>query len=123
MKIPAPPIFVVEGLDVTVHKCLEDAQNWLEPWWVRQKEGFVYDAEGRLLKLEARNKRVTISLGEEEPTHASELETILHNYLRAIGEPIGSDPSCNLKCLVEFCRKFIFPPPRSLKDIIIGNGK
>ena len=36
MKIAVPPIFIVEGLDVTVHASIEEAALWLEPWWVEQ---------------------------------------------------------------------------------------
>ncbi|MBI4950304.1 MAG: hypothetical protein HY955_09195 [Deltaproteobacteria bacterium] len=118
MSMPAVPIFVVEGLDdVYVYETIEDAQRSLEPWWVKQKEGAVYDAEGRLLRLETDNIRVTIHLEEMEPTHASKLENTLKSYLKAIGEPIGDDIICNLACLVEFCRKFI-ATPRNPKNII-----
>lgn len=120
MVIPKCPIFVVEGLDnVNVFDTVEDAQRFLEPWWVKQKEGAVYDAEGRLLRLDTDKIRVTISIEEEEPMHANELENILRSYLKAGGEPIGNDVSCNLPCLVEFCRKFI-SIPLSPKEIIFN---
>ncbi|MBI5026390.1 MAG: hypothetical protein HZC12_06650, partial [Nitrospirae bacterium] len=78
MSLPICPIFVVEGLDdVYVYATVEDAQLALEPWWVKQKEGVVYDAEGRLLQLKAGDINVTISLGEASPTHADELESVL----------------------------------------------
>ena len=117
MSSPISPIFVVEGLDIGVYATVEDAKLSLEPWWVEQNLGVVYDAEGRLLKLDSGDKSVYISLGEAEPTHAAELEAILRSYLKAIGDPRGDDLSCNLKCLVEYCRKFI-SIPLSPKEII-----
>lgn len=44
------PIIVVEGFDVSLHSSIEEVEKWLEPWWVRQNEGSVYDASGNLLK-------------------------------------------------------------------------
>lgn len=120
MSLPIRPIFVVEGLDdVYVYATIEDAQLALEPWWVEQNLGVVYDAEGRLLKLAAGEKYVYISPGEVEPMHAAELEAILRSYLKAIGDPKGDDLSCDLKCLVEVCRKFIYTPS-SPKNIIFN---
>ena len=107
MKAPTPPIFIVEGLDVTVHRSVEDAQSWLEPWWIKQKEGVAYDAEGRLLHLKISKRHISMTLAEEEPKHPSGLESILRRFLKAIGEPIGDDLLCTLPCLVEFCQKFI----------------
>jgi len=107
MKVPVPPIFIVEGLDVSVHDSVESAQRWLEPWWVEQKLGKVYDSVGTLLKLKITGKRVLILPGEQTAGHAKELESILRRFLKEIGEPIDDDLSCDLEYLVKYCHKFI----------------
>lgn len=106
MISPVKPIFVVEGLDdVYVFPSVEEAALWLEPWWVEQKEGSAYDAEGRLLELSIDKYNVRISLGEESPGHASELRSILISFLNAVGEQVGNESNCSLSSLVEICAK------------------
>lgn len=43
------PIVVVEGYDVSFYSAIEEAEKALEPWWVRQHEGVIYDAVGHRL--------------------------------------------------------------------------
>jgi len=117
MVVAKPPIFVVDGSDISVHSSLEDAALQLEPIDVKDKLYAAYDSEGRLLNLGADRQRVKVSLAEELPNHAHELEEALRRYLSAIGKPEGSDPQCNLPRLVEVCKEFIVPP-RSFKSIL-----
>ena len=105
MIIPVPPIFVVEGLDVSVHASVEDAALSLEPWWVEQNEGSAYDSEGRLLEFWIDKHNVRISLSEEIPRHASTLRSILLSFLSAVGEPVGGDSDSSLASLVKLCAK------------------
>lgn len=106
-SVPCPPFVVAEGLDISIFSSLEDAQSWLEPWWVEEKRGRVYDSQGRLLQLEADSAHVRISLGESEPAHAAELESLLRSFLQATSMVEGFDKDCGLPCLVEVCRKAI----------------
>ena len=101
MILPKPPIFVVEGLDIGIYDSVKDAAQALEPWWVQQKEGSVYDAEGRLLTPEISGPRVVELIPEDPPAHAGELETALRAFLKEIGEAISDDPNCTLPCLVD----------------------
>ena len=112
VTIPRLPIFVIEGLDVSVYSSVDDAQRSLEPWWIKEDRGDVYDAEGRLMQGEAGRIRVTLSLSEEYPAHAEELENALRAYLRAIGSPAGNDQECKLLCLVDACSKIALADQR-----------
>ncbi len=106
MISPVPPIFVVEWPDnVDVYKSVEDAALSLEPWWVEQGLGAAYDAEGRLLEFGIDKYNVVIDLGEQDPTHASELTWILRSFLTALGEDLGEDSACSLSSLVRRCAK------------------
>ena len=119
VDIPFIPIFVVEGMDdVYVYASVEDAALSLEPWWVEQKEGSVYDAAGRLLHQEVVGYDVALSLLENCSANPHALESILRNYFKAIGEPIGDDATCDLDCLVQRCHKFMQPPQRSGSNFI-----
>ena len=100
-----PPFFLVDGLDVGVFASLRDVELFLEPAYLH--ETVVYDAKGRLIRPESNGNRINASLLEDESEHARELETALRDFLIAIREPVGGDPTCNLDCLVEACRKFI----------------
>jgi hypothetical protein len=59
------PIIVVEGHDVDLHFTVGDAENALEPWWVKQHEGAIYDATGHRLSAEvvARKGALPFPLG------------------------------------------------------------
>lgn len=106
------PIFVIEGDDVIVYESVEVD---LEPFDVQP--GLVaYDAEGRLLRLEINRGQVIVSVAEEKPTHATDLEFALRNFLKATGEPLADDAACDLKCLVNASRKFI--TSSSLSDLL-----
>ena len=100
---PVPPIFVIDDDDVIVYESVEVD---LEPLDVQP--GLVaYDAEGRLLRFETNRGQVIVSVAEEKPSHAAELEFALRNFLKASGGPLADDPACDLKCLVSASRKFI----------------
>jgi hypothetical protein len=106
MTIPVPPIFVVEGWDdVYVYETVEEAALSLEPWWVEQSEGAVYDSEGRLLELGIDTHNVLISVSEETPRHSSNLRSILLSFLSAVGEEVENDSDSSLAALVTLCTK------------------
>ena len=113
MSSAVPPIFVIEGEDVIVYASVEVD---LEPIDVKAGGLVAYDAEGRLLRLEANRWEVTVSVAEEKPTHAVELEFTLRKFLKATDDPLADDPACDLKCLVNACRKFITSP--DLSDLL-----
>ena len=104
MSGAVPPIFVIEGDDVIVFESFEVD---LEPLDIRDGGMVAYDAEGRLLRLEINRGAVTVSVTEENPTHAAELEFALRKFLKATGEAVADDAECDLKCLVNASRKFI----------------
>ena len=107
MSIAVPPIFVVDEDDVIVYESLEVD---LEPLDVKAGGLVAYDAEGRFLRLEVNRGAVTVSVAEEKPTHARELESTLRKFLKASGEPLADDSTCDLECLVNACRKYIISP-------------
>jgi hypothetical protein len=105
------PIFIVDDLDVVVYESLDEAEADIEPHDV-QPGGFrTYDSEGRLIKLEVKGSRVVASLAEDQPTHAEELEFALRNFFDAKNDPIAKNPTCDLKCLVNACRRFTSVTP------------
>lgn len=107
MSAVAFPIFVAEGLDIGIFETVEDAERSLEPWWVEEGLGRVYDAQGRLLVLKVKGKRVSIQSSELEPSHVEEMKSLLREYLKVRSAPEGNDQNCDLPCLVEVCRKYI----------------
>ncbi|CAN5761070.1 hypothetical protein BH20ACI3_BH20ACI3_25130 [soil metagenome] len=113
MSSAVPPIFVIDDDDVIVYESVEVD---LEPLDVKAGGLVAYDAEGRLLRLETNRGEVTVSVAEEKPTHAAELEFSLRKFLKASDEPLADDPACDLKCLVNVCRKFITSP--DLSDLL-----
>jgi hypothetical protein len=95
-----PPIFVVEGLDISVHDTVESAERSLEPWWVNEECGSVFDASGRLIQLKAGKHRVRIESWEEVPAHADELRSFLSDYLKLKGHPREQSANAELSDLV-----------------------
>lgn len=82
---PQLPIIVVEGLDVTAYSTREEAQCALEPWWVTERCGFAYDAEGRRLRAEVIGPHVLLHADGDRPMHAEELAASIRAHLRAVG--------------------------------------
>lgn len=96
-----PPVFVIEGEDVSVYASVKEAEIDIEPIDAKSGGLVAYDAQGRLLRFETNHWRVSIALAEDEPRHADELECTLREFLRAVNDPSGTDPTCDLPCLVE----------------------
>src|SRR6266849_1540478 len=131
MSISKFPIFIVDagGGDLSPYGSVADAELDLEAVDVRNGCYVGYDAEGRLLKLEAAAERasitwmewflaprrstqrlraedkISITLAEEEPTQTSELSTALSTFLTRVGTR-PADPS-DLQKLVESFRPLI----------------
>ena len=102
------PIFLDYNGDVIVFASAEEAAQYVEPIDVENSEFVAYDSEGRLLSATCTANQVRLSPTEDEPLHGAQLEASLRSFLNTIGDPLGSDPRCNLSCLVEACRKFTF---------------
>lgn len=98
------PIIVVEGHDVDLHFTVEDAEKALEPWWVRQHEGTIYDAAGHRLSVEivaqkgspfpfgtGAHEKIRIVTGTPLVDAREELRRALIQHLLASGEVHGSD--------------------------------
>jgi hypothetical protein len=83
-----PPIVVVEGFDVIIHSSLADAEQWLEPWWVRGHEGTIYDAIGYRLDaiVEEKSGKVAITRPTASVCAAGELRSALVAYLQRSGK-------------------------------------
>jgi len=111
MEKPKPPIFIVDGFDIAVFPSVEDAEHHFEPRYFDPGDQAAYDAEGRLIRLEGTGNDVLARLAEDEPTHAAELAGALRAYLKEMKEPAADDPTCDLPCLVDACRRFISSPP------------
>ena len=99
------PLIVAEGLDLHFYNSADEAGKSLEPWWVLEERGRVYDAEGRLLKLETDKHRVRVLQGEDIPKHSEELRSLLHAFLAAVNQPI--ERSSDLKTLLDACTKVV----------------
>ena len=131
MSISKFPIFIVDagGGDLSPYGSVVDAELQLEAIDVRNGCYVGYDAQGRLLRLEAAAEKasitwmewflaprrstqrlraedkISITLAEEEPTHTSELSKALSTFLTRVGTP-PTDPSDPQK-LVESFRPLI----------------
>ena len=99
------PLFVAEGLDLSLFRSIPEAERGLEGVDVADGIYRGFDAEGRTLKLEARGVRkghftveigtVHISLAESRPAHAGELQQLLRDHLEAFGEHVESSAELN----------------------------
>jgi hypothetical protein len=94
------PILVIEGLDVLAFSSIEAAQRHLEPWWVQEERGFVYDASGRRMKAVCRGQSVILSVDREDRTREGELSAALRAHFRATGKPRLADQSSSLSQMV-----------------------
>lgn len=94
------PILVIEGLDVLAFSSMAAAQRHLEPWWVKEERGLVYDASGRRMKAVCRGKSVVLSVDREGGMREGELSAALRAHFRAIGKPTLADESSSLSQMV-----------------------
>jgi len=101
-----PPIIIVDrdGVDLVVYGSIYDAELHLEAVDVLNNEYVGYDADGRLLRLRARQRDVTIELAEDQPTHGRELINAIQTYLSASGYSAGPRSVDVLPALVETCK-------------------
>ena len=95
------PIVVDNFGDLLIFSSIADAQRYLEPIDVRDKEYLAYDSEGRLLKLDVAieksdlrkiptladgGEQIVLRPAEAEPLHAAELQGKLIQYFAQVGE-------------------------------------
>ncbi|MDH4161838.1 MAG: hypothetical protein OEW15_04000 [Nitrospirota bacterium] len=90
-----PPLFVIEGFDISAYASLEKLENHLEPFFVKEVNYKAYDSEGRLLTLsvkverkpfffglfKAERKCVVMQSVELEPKYQKDLHDALVNNL------------------------------------------
>jgi hypothetical protein len=111
------PLVVAEGLDVSFYASVDRLEKHLEAIDVNEGIYVSYDAAGRHLKLgvtPAKKTRkifgltfgatpglqfVVVESAEAEPRHATELETLLREYLAAV-EPGGQIEGGSLRALM-----------------------
>jgi hypothetical protein len=108
-----PPVFVVEGEDVAVYDCLEDAMTALEGVDVEDGLYSVYDADGRRIALKGvgvERSRFLVEIGfvevetiEAEPTGADELRQALLRFGRHRGWDVNDETP--LAVLVALARR------------------
>jgi len=109
---PRPPIFIIDGEDVGIFSSLDDALLQLEAIDVLHGEYTAYDADGNLLELSVDGERIVAKLPQSEPCRAEQLSTALRQFLDHMGVTRATDPACDLSCLVEESKKFLYFPPR-----------
>lgn len=75
--------------DLSVYDSVERAEKGLEPYDAEDPAIQLYDSEGRLLRMQARQDiyAVRIEPAEVEPTHLDRLTSIVKLHLRRIGAP------------------------------------
>lgn len=81
----SPPVIIDEHGTATIFESVENAERYLEPIDVRNKEYVAYDSEGRLLRLLPTSPRITIESAEVEPNHSSEVRDLLIHLLTYTG--------------------------------------
>lgn len=116
---PAPPIFLLEDLDIAVYRSVEEAEAHLEPVDAAAGTNEGFDSLGRRLTIQVVDNRTRITLSEEKPSSAEEFERRLRQFLAGYAEEQeAADPACDLPCLVELAQKHVVEPPPSLRDIL-----
>lgn len=119
---PTPPLFVIEGHDMSIYGSVEDSQNDLEPPDIAEGIYKAYDARGRRLQIETNGRDTYISLAETVASSAAELEAELRSFLRQLDEPLATEEGCDLPCLVEIAKNHVHQPIK-LRDVIGSIGR
>lgn len=86
---------------------LEDAEVALEPIDVRAGIYRGFDAAGRYLNITTDGKGVSITLGEETPSHARELTELIRSFMVACGAVDAVYRARDLTDLVEAAKRYI----------------
>jgi hypothetical protein len=94
------PILIIEGQDVLAFSSLESAERYLEPWWVNEGRGRVYDARGHRLTTTCDGQRVILRIGQTGPGQEHELRAALRAHFRARGKPTLDDEKLSLPQLI-----------------------
>jgi hypothetical protein len=90
----ALPLISVEGLDVKTYATQTDLETHLEHWWVEDNCGSVFDASGKLLRLEPRPPSVAIvGFALPKADKSKELKNHIVDSLRSVNVDIDSDGS------------------------------
>lgn len=101
------PIFLNASGDVLVFESKENAEQYIEPVDVMNKEYKGYDSEGRLLELSVtEDGQVVLSATELFPTHQPELYDALVNFLSLVDKSVDVSPGVELKELVAHMLKY-----------------
>ena len=80
------PFFLNESGNVLVFRSIEEAERYIEPIDVINREYIGYDSIGRRLQLlVADANRVKIQSAEIEPEHTDELKEVLTRFLSLVG--------------------------------------
>lgn len=101
MTIALMPIFMVEGRDVVAFSSVEEAEGYLEAWWVNEKRGEMFDAAGNALIPRVSGSRVSLSYAAALPNEKGRLAAALRAHLIAKGEGVFADGEYALPELVD----------------------
>src|SRR5437879_4733123 len=99
-----PPIFVYEPGDLSVFTSVEEAASYIECIDVLNHEYEAYDSLGRVLELQCPDGeygRVTITPGEQLPTHEGRLRELIASTFQRTGGPDCSGKAVPLATLVD----------------------
>lgn len=88
-----PPVFAVDGHDVSGFASVREAEQCLEPPEVEEAQIELFDSRGLRLKARLSGKKVVIEAAEQEPSGAHFLAKILSSYYGLqYGERDDPDP-------------------------------
>lgn len=104
---PTLPIFVFDDSGMAVFPELREAETYLECYDVLDDAYAAFDAQGRKLQLDCAEVTapLSISLAEEEPTHAEDLRALILLDLR-VGSTAPAPEDTSLEGLVAHCLAF-----------------
>jgi len=105
-----PPIFVFDSGDLIILNSVDEAERYLEPWFLDESDLYIYDRCATVLEATAERKgrslfaREVVVIREKVPPKKdeSDLRTRLAEYLRAVAERLqgvelsGPDPFSEL---------------------------
>ncbi len=94
-------VFIIEDRDIRVFSSRTSAEDYLEPWWVEERRGRVFDAAGTEYAASSVNGVVVLRPAREA---GEALRDLLTDYFRAMnpGEKLDS---LDLATLVERAKK------------------
>lgn len=111
-----PPLFVWEPNELLAFETVEALEGFIEPPDV--DSGRAFDAEGRLLSVQAERGRTVVREAESQPSHQDELRAALITALAdAEGDGVRSAPLDELVAL-GVARFAVSPPTNVISGVM-----